>query len=380
MRILILNHEYPPMEGGAANASHAIAKALVVLGHGVRVVTAGEPSWPADEIKDGVRISRVPMAGCGGGAASPVRLLKFARTAADLASRAVSETKFDIVHAFFALPSGWVARGLHRKRSLPFIVSLRGSDVPGFRHPPSHPAWRVAMPFLRRVLDEADAVSANSPALRDLARACWPGEVGVIPNGVDASRFLAPRNSAPRDERVILMVNQLIPRKNVHVMIEALPSLAKAGGGALRLRIVGRGKSGDELAGLVARLGLERQVDFVPHVPPSEIAGEYAKADVFALLSSREGMSNALLEAMASGLACVATREADAGGLIAHGENGLVVSADRNGAGWDSFAELLRDDAMRSRLGAAARKMVAEKFSWDAVAAQFVALYSVAMR
>src|SRR5690349_2008684 len=112
MNILLINHEYPPLEGGAAQVAHCVARALVNAGHRVTAVTAGEPGKVYEPVMDGVRVLRAPVPGCGRGAASPMQLLRFAKAAYELSLQTVRAEKFDIVHALFGVPGGWVARRL----------------------------------------------------------------------------------------------------------------------------------------------------------------------------------------------------------------------------------------------------------------------------
>lgn len=375
MNILLVNHEYPPLEGGAAQVAHCVARALVQAGHRVTAVTAGEPGRSYAPEMDGVRVLRAPVPGCSGGAASSFQLLRFARAAYDLALQTVRAEKFDIVHALFGIPGGTVAMKLRAATGLPYIVSMQGSDVPGFRHSPVHPAYLGALFFLFPVWRDAPVLTANSDALRELARFWWKGPIEVVPNGVDAERFALPRAARSDGPLTILMVNQLIPRKNVGRMIAMLPELERKSGRALRLRIIGRGKLQDELTAQVRALGIESSVHFAGHVPPDRMPEEYERADVFALVSQREGMSIALLEAMAAGLPCVATYGANAGRLIEPGANGVLISERSEGDGWRPFADLLRDDALRHRIAAAAREKVATQYAWTAVAAHYLRLY-----
>lgn len=380
MNILLINHEYPPLEGGAAQVAHCVARAFVKAGHRVTVVTAGEPDKNYQPVMDGVRVLRAPVPGCSRGAASPFQLLRFAREAFALSLAMVRVEKFDVVHALFGIPGGWVAKKLRAAAGLPYVVSMQGSDVPGFRHSPVHPAYLGALFFLFPVWRDAPVLTANSEALRELARFWWKGPIEVVPNGVDADRFALPRRNSSAGPLTILMVNQLIPRKNVGNLIATLPELERRSGRALRVRIIGRGKLQDELVALARSVGVEAKVDFAGHVPPDRMPEEYAAADVFALVSQREGMSIALLEAMASGIPCVATYGANAGRLVEPNVNGVLVAESPSGEGWTPFVELLRDDALRERVGSAARAKVASQYSWDAVAQQYVELFARAQR
>lgn len=358
------------MEGGAANASWHLAREVAARGHRVSVLTAAWPGGVREPRAGEADIAEVAVPGHTGGAFTATRLAVFGWRARGLQRKL---PRPDLVHAFFSLPAGWVAR----HAGAPYVVSLRGSDVPGFRHARGSLPFLAVRPCLRRVWREAGAVVANSPELRALAAQSWNGRIEVIPNGVDTRRF-APRGAggeAAGGAVRILMVNQLVPRKRVAVMLEAWPAICAGAGVPLELRIVGRGV---EEAALRARAegwgAVSAPVLWEGAIPPSDMPDCYRSSDIFVLLSERDGMSNALLEAMASGLACCVSAGANAGGAVEHGVSGVVVDPDDPGW-WRNLSAIARFAEERRRLGAAARARVEAHFGWAAVADRYIEIY-----
>src|SRR5262245_19341116 len=132
MKIAIVSHEYPPLGGGAATAVQATARAMVRQGHRVLVVTSGGRGLAPVAEDDGVHVERLPSLRLRHLAPSAFELLSFCASAAVLLRRRLIRFGADGVLAYFAVPAGALAVPAARSLGLPVIVSLRGSDVPGF--------------------------------------------------------------------------------------------------------------------------------------------------------------------------------------------------------------------------------------------------------
>src|SRR5690606_14046728 len=122
----------------------------------------------------------------------------------------------------------------------------------------------------------------------------------------------------------VLCVGRLAPMKGHQVLIAALGKLVAQGVDA-RLRLVGDGPERARLRHAVERLGLGARVDFLGALNQDEVLPHYAAADAFALASFTEGIPMVLMEAMASGVPCVASWVAGIPELIRHEVDGLLV-------------------------------------------------------
>src|SRR3989304_2750326 len=149
MRILVINSEYPPIGGGAGNASANIARCLASLGHRVTVLTARFDDQPHLETRDGVTIHRIPALRRRQDRSNAFEQLTFIASASLQTFGLIRQIKPNATLAFFGVPSGAVAWLLKKLYRIPYIVSLRGGDVPGFR-PYDFKAYHKLMgPFLR---------------------------------------------------------------------------------------------------------------------------------------------------------------------------------------------------------------------------------------
>jgi glycosyltransferase involved in cell wall biosynthesis len=167
MRILILNSEYPPIGGGAGNASAHIAAHLEKMGHAVTVVTARFGALPDQETKGGVIVHRVPALRRRQDRSNPLEQLAFILSASLKTIHLASSSKPDVTLAFFGVPSGAVAWLLKTFYRIPYIVSLRGGDVPGFRPYDFRVYHRLIAPFLRKIWKNAVVIVANSNIATD---------------------------------------------------------------------------------------------------------------------------------------------------------------------------------------------------------------------
>ncbi|HEY5982676.1 MAG TPA: glycosyltransferase family 4 protein [Anaerolineales bacterium] len=367
MRLLIINSEYPPVGGGAGNASANIARCLAQAGDEVTVITAAHGDLPADEMLEGVRVLRGPARRRHVDRSAAFEQVVFIWGAILRSLTVVRRLNPEAVVAFFGLPSGAAALFLKVTTGVPYIVSLRGGDVPGFR---PYDFWlyhRIAVPLLRVIWHEAAAVVANSQGLRDLAHAFDDSiRIPVIPNGVDTQRYSMPERTwaVPR----ILSVGRVVHQKGLDLALVALGDLTEL---PWDWRIAGDGPQLDPLKSSLARRGLQDRVKFLGWTESDALIKEYQRANVFLFPSRHEGMPNAVLEAMASGLPVVATRIAGNEELVVGGETGLLVPPEDADALRDSLRALLGDASTRERMGTAARQRAVEKYSWAATAKRY---------
>jgi phosphatidyl-myo-inositol dimannoside synthase len=169
-------------------------------------------------------------------------------------------------------------------------------------------------------------------------------------------------------------VGRLIERKGQHHLIDAVKQLAEEAID-VRLDLVGTGDARSSYEAQVSRLGLGDRVRFLGYVPREEISQHYAAAHVFILPSYNEGMSVALLEAMASGLAVLVTPTGGTPELVETGVNGLVFDwADVERLA-SHLRRLAQDRLLVRRMGEAS-SLRAQSFSWEAAAQRYLEIFN----
>ena len=369
MHILILNSEYPPIGGGASNASAHLAAQLVRLRQQVTVLTAAYKDSPRDETLDGVRILRLPGLRRRLDRSTATEQTIFMLSASLLGLAKVRNLHPDVVLAFFGAPSGVAAWFWSHFLTLPYIVSLRGGDVPGFRPYDFARQHRLLGPLLRRVWRRAGRVVANSEGLRQLGADFEPRvTIEVIPNGVNLDTFRSPQRAW--DPPHLLFVGRIVYQKGLDHLITAMGELKDQ---PWRLDLVGDGPRVEKLKEQAAGLGIADKVHFLGWLGRAELPKAYQQANLFVYPSRHEGMPNAVLEAMASGLPVLATRIAGNEELVTE-ETGLLVPPEDPAALQSALKKLLSDAALRQRVGGAARRRVEEKYSWQAATQAYLDL------
>jgi glycosyltransferase involved in cell wall biosynthesis len=255
----------------------------------------------------------------------------------------------------------------------------RGRIVAGRRSAPVEQGGRGLLEDL--VVRLADRIVVNAEALRP--RGAAGARTEVIPSGVDTEIF-RPR-PAERDETrkrlgvphgmpVVGTVGRLEVRKGTDVLLHAAAELKKKGLSELRVVVVGDGPLRDELPALAARLGIADHVHLLGD--RSDVYEVLGALDVFILPSRTEGMSNALLEAMATALPVVATAVGGNPEVVAAETTGVLVPSDNPTAMADAIARLLASPATAARLGAAARAHVEERYSAPAMVRRLETVYA----
>ncbi|MEK7662218.1 MAG: glycosyltransferase family 4 protein [Patescibacteria group bacterium] len=325
MKLLLINYEFPPLGGGAGNATKNIAQEMAKRGNNVVVLTTWFPGLPERELTDGYEIIRVLSMRSRLDRSNPMEMLDFVRLARKEATRLAKEESFNATVAFFAIPSGLIARYLKKKFGVPYIVSLRGGDVPGFL-PSAFRFWHfVTMPFTKLIWKDASVIVANSEGLRELAlhTACPLGKnVFMISNGVDTELF-SPRPAPKVGPFTILFAGRLVEQKGVTHLLKSCAKL-KEEGKTFILNIAGDGPLRGKLESETKALGLSSQAHFLGWVSRDKLPELYREANLFALPSFDEGMPNVILEAMSSGLPIVATDIKGNNELVKNEVNGFL--------------------------------------------------------
>lgn len=375
LNLLMINYEFPPIGGGGANANRYLLKEFSKNKKlKIDLVTSSETANYYTEIfSDNITIHRLNVGKKRLHYWTEMEIVRFLYRSSGYVNSLIKEKRYHLSHSFFAFPSGYISYR-HRKE-VPYIVSLRGSDVPGFNKRFSLQYLFLA-PLFKRIWNGAEAVIANSRELKALALNTAPElSVGVIYNGIDTDEF-APLDRSNRSGLTVLCVARLIQRKGIDHLIRAFPAVVKAAPNA-RLVIAGEGNMEAELKGLASELGIADRIVFRGYVRHDDLPELYRDADVFVLPSLWEGMSNTLLEAISAGLPVVVTDTGGTAELIR--DNGMVVPKEDSEAISEAVIRLLGDNGLRDGMGSRSREIALE-FSWQKVAEQYMVYYEKCAR
>lgn len=365
MKILMLNYEFPPIGGGAGQAHLNLAKQYAQIPElDVDILTASETlQFRLEELAENVRIHRIGIHKKNLHYWRKAEVMEWLFKAGRYYKKLTIQNHYDLVHSFFAFPSGYLC--LKTAGQIPYLVALRGSDVPGYN-------TRLKLDYIllnglfKKIWRNADAVIANSRGLAELATKFQPDmNIGVICNGINTDMFHPTSEQQISSPIQLLTVCRLIGRKRIHLLIEALSRIHKKGFDA-ELNIVGEGNLLNQLQSLAAELSVSESVRFHGLIEYENLPLIYQQNHIFIMSSEHEGMSNAMLEAMASGLPIVTTPCEGVEELI-DPHNGTVVYNDSAEAIAEAVCQLLQQQEHYKAMCLAARQK-AMNFSWASTA------------
>ncbi len=394
MRIYMICNRYLPVIGGAERQLSLLAHYLLDQGHEVTVVTRRLTAdlLPREAI-NGIPVVRL----------NPVGLSKVANILIVfrlIYFLIVQRSQFDVLHSqslgpvgLATITAGWILRkpvviraagagDIERKRD-GYALSLWSSVLRRYILPPA--LWNA-------ILQKASALVAISEEIAEEAQRHLPGTLVVrIPNGVDVDALQPPAPDKKQDHRAALnlpvtgkllfFAGRLVNLKRVDVLIEAMPevlsvfpdcTLILAGSGYLQADSVEA-----DLRSRVQSLGIDRHVIFTGDT--DKVSAYLQAADVFVFPSAKEGMPNVVLEAMAAGLAIIASRIGGVTDLLDDESAWLLPVGDISV--WQAaIIEALQNAEVAEKRGQLVREQVMAHFSVESVGRQYEQLYEGLMR
>ena len=372
--IVMLVNEFPPLPvGGAETQAERLAAFLVERQWPVWVVTRHAKGLLRNEDRQGIQIIRPFTAGVG-----KLRTITFFLSAIPVLWRL--RDNYKVLHAHLAyapaLVGVIVGRLLHRYA----IVKLGGSGESGDINVSQNTLrGRIRLAAFRRW---ASVVITLSDMMRDEALSAGFDEKKIrsVPNGVDAQAYYPDRPKAEikkelgfSDKLVVLFAGRLSPVKSLPTVIEALAGSLKTYPN-MHLILVGEGSERLSLEKQALGLGIEAHVTFAGK--QTNVKQYLNAADIFVLPSKSEGISNALLEAMSAGLACVSTSVGGGNEVLDGGRCGLLIQPGNVAAWTQALVELATDSERRQQLGEAARQRVLDHYDFSVVGSKYEELYA----
>lgn len=365
MKIALLTEKYTPDIGGLAISSERFARLMTSAGHKVRVF-APTLSLPPSEKRSlpssGVSVTRF-------GANKRVD-----DTLVDWFELIVEEHKrepFDVLHAYFLTQAGFVATYAGKYLNIPSVVSIRGNDIERAAFDPSK------FSHVMHALQNASAVTTNASELAKKAKAFAEGrEIFLIPNGVDTDRFkpmeknealadaLGLRRKRKEERSVVIgFVGELRKKKGLEMLLSAYAQIRKMR--STTLLIVGEIRSGEDKKFLdeFQLSNPEHRIIITGYIPHNDLPSYYSLMDVFIHPSLRDGMPNAILEAMACEKAVIATAVGGTKDILEDGKNGVIVNVNDADMLAEKIQELLVNTEKRMSLGNSARETIVNRFT-----------------
>lgn len=371
----MLNNEFPPLGGGTASVNLAILKELADVDNlSIDLITSSEGTRDEyQQFSEDIRIFKVPVNSKNIHHASNLELIKYFSKATITALSLSRKNQYVACLAWCTVPAGAVALLMHHLRGIPYIIRVSGPDLPGFEKRYKSTV-RILLPLLKVIWRKARIIIAKCEEEKNtILSACPNLQVKIIPNGVDTKLF-HPKSSprALKQPFTFLSVGRLVARKNQDLIIHALHKLIEEGIKA-RLVLVGDGDAKKECQKLIQDLNLENEIELRGYVDREKLPMIYQEADCFILASDNEGMSVALLEAIASGLPVITTNTGGALEIIGEKQRDFLLEKPDVTTLSSKMAQMVHESDSLEQLSNTLRER-AMQYSWSIPAKEIINL------
>ena len=376
MRVLMIIERYFPIWGGAENQLRQLIPNLVAQGCEITVVTR---RWHAtfleQELIEGIRVIRLGIPGSG-----------WYSTGCFIVSLCLylfrNRNNIDILHSHGAVNMGALCAVFSHLLGLKNVAKIASAD----RIPPlSRTMFGRTMLFLLKkfsaIISMTDEIDGE---LNDIKTPVHI--IHRITNGVDSNRFKPASLEAKRawrlehdlrdDSTIVLFSSRLVPGKGLDILLEAWPIINQRFSRAY-LVIVGSGiNQEDSVEKQLKQKAEDENFKNVLFVGETDAPEHYLGiSDIFVFPSRKEGFPNALLEAMSSGCAIVASQIGGVQAVFQNSDVGLTYSAEDGEFLADLLLLLLNNEKLRFQKGREARDFVKEHYSFNKISLQYMELY-----
>lgn len=363
--LMIIHNFRPGPTGGAELQAERLAHKLVQLGHPMQVLTRlTVPEALPEEISHGVKIHRVDFP-----------LPQYVTTEVENTFKFLVKHRhtFDILHVHMAYGHAVVAAVVARSFGKKCIIKIACLGEYGDMHNFSqYPRFNWGL----EILHQADALIAISRDVEaDLLRWGFPPQrIHRIPNGVDTAYFQPTPAGPTRPPVRFILMGRRHRQKGLDLALQAARVLREQGlSERFHISFYGAHYPEYDYEGMAQQLGVTDNVAFFPFQDKAlEI---YQTAHCLLLPSRGEGLSNALLEAMAMALPVVATQVSGTVDVVTDGEDGLLIPPESSEALAQAMATVIQQPNLALRLGQQARQKILRNFSLDSIARQYSEMY-----
>lgn len=387
MRILFL-YDFPLWGSGSGTYLRNTIEQLVKLNYKIGVVSPEERRFLGDKIKQyrvippqiPVFIGHPELKGAKRySELSEREITEIYKSYLDTTLEAVANFQPDLIHVHHLSLISWVARYINALKGIKYIITSHGSCLYNIL------ADKRYLPLSEDAVRNAKAITvvsgdSRSKFLKIFGRN-FSKNLHIIPGGVDIKDFPSHLDTSSVDEKynlkgkkITLFTGRLISHKGVRYLVQAAKEIKG------EVVLIGDGPEKQYLTKMIEKKNL-KNVHLLGYIPSEELPKFYRRADVFvtpAVWDEPFGLT--ILEAMASKTPVIATRKGGMPLLVKNGYNGFFVKVRNSREIAQTCNKLLEDDALREKMGEAARKTVEEKFTWKKTTLKFHRLYKRLIR
>ncbi len=388
MRVLMLSWEYPPLVvGGIAAHVDGLSRALSRAGHDVTVFSLHHPAAVDDEVVDGVRVLRANVD-------LPwlpdddlvARMASANHQLTQLAAR-LGRWRPQVVHAHDWLVA-WTADTLKTLWNVPLVATVHATERG--RHggyvPQGMPAAINSVEWWLTYQAQAVISCSRFMVNEVLDGFELPAEkIHLVPNGVDTGHWLPPAGTTPPvgstapGEPLVVAWGRIQYEKGFQVLARAIALLRHKIPG-IRCVIAGRGSYLAELQSQIDVEGVGDLVQLAGFVPDEELRRLLQRAGAVVIPSLYEPFGIVALEGMAAGAPTIVARTGGLAEIVDGTAAGLLFEPGNHVDLADRISEVLTNDVLAGEMRANAAKLMADKYTWDAIASTTLGVYRSARR
>ncbi|HXQ33713.1 MAG TPA: glycosyltransferase family 4 protein [Anaerolineales bacterium] len=321
MRILVLNHEIPPIGGGGGRAAEDICRVLAERGHKIKVLTSHLNGLSYKEERDGYQIIRIPALRTQPFRVSFISMVVYVLAGLWAGLHLIRAFQPDVIHVHFAVPAGALAWMLSKFTGVPYVLTAHLGDVPGGVPEKTTEWFRWVFPFTHSIWHDASARVAVSQYTRELALQNYSEEILVIPNGVDVNA-LKPESIQVNEPPVIVFAGRFMPQKAPLQVVQTLKEMMDL---PWKCVMIGDGPLLPTVRRLIAESNLEDRFILTGWITPEEVMKWFDKSDILFMPSLSEGLPVVGVQALAKGLAIIASHVGGFVDLVDEGQNGYLI-------------------------------------------------------
>ncbi len=337
MRVLVVIYEFPPVGGGGGRVAEDICRGLSKRGHDILILTSHIKGLPKVENQDGLEILRVPVGRRSPFKAGFIDMLGYVISGFLPGLKIITQWKPDVIHVHFAVPSGALARLLSLVTGVPYLITAHLGDVPGGVPDKTDRWFKWIFPFTPPIWKSAAKVCAVSEFTQQLAQKSYSVDAQVIPNGVDLA-MLNPGEINPGKPPRIIFAGRFVSQKNPLQIVRSLAQLADLPWNCV---MVGDGPLRSEIEAEIAHQGLKDRFTLTGWVTPNDVIEWFRKSDILFMPSLSEGLPVVGVQALAMGLAIVASRIGGFIELVEQDQNGYLLDGYDDSMGVDELRQLI---------------------------------------
>ena len=383
MRVLMLSWEYPPrVVGGIAAHVDGLARAMARAGHDVVVFSLDHPGAGDDEMMEGVRVLRA-------NADLPwlpddylvARMASANHHLAQLVAR-LGSWRPQVIHAHDWLVA-WTADTLKALWGVPLVATIHATERG--RHggyvPQGTPAAINAVEWWL-TYQAQQVIACSKFMVREVIDGFElpPEKVNLVPNGIDIGQWLSPRAATPAPrEHLVMAWGRIQYEKGFQVLTRAVRHLRHRLPD-LRCVIAGRGSYLAELQTQIDMEGVGDIVQLAGFVPDDELRALLRRTGCVVIPSLYEPFGIVALEGMAAGAPTIVARTGGLAEIVEGTDAGMLFEPGNHVALANSIAEVLTHPDLANSMRTKAAALLASKYTWDAIAATTLSVYTKAKR